>query len=127
MAQGDLTGYEFQVPIFVLTHHPPATTPKGQNDRLSVTFVTSGLQDAFDQAQAAAGDKDVTVIGGASTIQQCLRAGLADWLHVDVMPVLLGRGLPMFAHLEDLDITLERIQVTALPHGRTHMRFQIVK
>src|SRR6266516_7788638 len=44
MAEGDLTDYEFQVPIFVLTHHIPAKVAKGQNDQLTVTFVTSGIE-----------------------------------------------------------------------------------
>src|SRR5205085_8747256 len=47
MAEGDLTDYEFQVPIFVLTHHPPEQGPKGENDRLTVTFVTNGIQSAI--------------------------------------------------------------------------------
>lgn len=47
MAQGDLTDYEYQVPIFVLTHHIPEQAPKGENDRLTVTFVTDGIQSAI--------------------------------------------------------------------------------
>lgn len=45
--------YEFQVPIFVLTHHPPAVPPK-QDDRLTFTFVTDGVHSAIEQAKAAA-------------------------------------------------------------------------
>src|SRR5207248_9116046 len=54
MAEGDLTDYEYQVPIFVLTHHLPAKVAKGQNAQLTVTFVTAGIQRAIEQAQAAA-------------------------------------------------------------------------
>src|SRR3989304_2351819 len=72
--------YEYQVPIFVLTHQAPKRHPK-ENDRLTFTFVTNGIENAIKQAKAAAGDKDVTVIGSASTAQQCLKAGLADELH----------------------------------------------
>src|SRR5215467_15864154 len=64
MAKGDLTDYEYQVPIFVLTHHVPEQRPKGENDQLRVTFVTDGIQSAIEKAQAAAGDKQVTVVGG---------------------------------------------------------------
>src|SRR5438034_7898650 len=64
MAEGDLTDYEYQVPIFVLTHHLPAKAVKGENDRLTVTFVTEGIHRAIEQAEAAAGDKQVTVVGG---------------------------------------------------------------
>src|SRR5438477_1441326 len=72
MAEGDLTGYEYQVPIFVLTHEPPEKEAKGQNERLRITFVSGGIESAIEKARAAAGDKDVTVIGGADTAQQCI-------------------------------------------------------
>src|SRR5260221_3596010 len=64
MAEGDLTNYEFQVPVFVLTHHVPDMVIKGENDKLTVTFVTDGIQSALEKAKAAAGDKDVMVVGG---------------------------------------------------------------
>lgn len=118
--------YEFQVPIFVVTHTPPAKQPK-ENSKLTFTFVTDGLPSAIAQAKAAAGAKDVTVVGGAQTIQRCLRAGLADELQVDIMPVLLGEGLRLFAALERAQIQLERVKVLALPAERTHLCFRIVK
>src|SRR3989337_1123139 len=77
--------YEYQVPIFVLTHKPPEKMPK-QTDDLTFTFVTDGIQSAIRQAKAVAGDKDVNIIGAANTARQCLKAGLADELHVDIMP-----------------------------------------
>ncbi len=118
--------YEYQVPILVLTHKIPTKIPK-QTEDLTFTFVTDGIESAVRQAKAAAGDKDVNVIGAASTAQQCLKAGLADELHVDVMPVLLGGGLRVFDHLADERIQLERIKVMDLPAGRTHLRYRIVK
>src|SRR6476646_10067271 len=57
MAQGDLTGYEYQVPIFVVTHNPPEEEIKGQNENLTVTFVTDGIESAISQAKAAAQGK----------------------------------------------------------------------
>jgi len=60
--------YEFQVPIFVLTRATPEKLPK-ENEELTFIFVTDGIESTIEQAKAAAGDKDVTVIGGASTIQ----------------------------------------------------------
>jgi dihydrofolate reductase len=117
--------YEFQVPIFVLTHTAPQTQPR-QTDTLRFTFVTDGIASAISQAKATAGAKDVTVIGGASTIQQCLQAGLADELHLDIMPVLLGDGLRLFDAMSTAPIHLERMQVMALPGGRTHLRFRVV-
>jgi dihydrofolate reductase len=116
--------YEYQVPIFVLTHQPPKRKPK-ENDRLSFTFVTDGIESAVAQAKAAAGDKDVTIIGGASTARQILKAGLADELHIDIMPVLLGGGLRLFEEMDMESIRLERLKVVELPGGRTHLEFRI--
>lgn len=118
--------YEYQVPIFVLTHEPPKKHPK-ETDDLRFTFVTDGIENAIRQAKAAAGDKDVNVIGAASTAQQCLKAGLADELHVDIMPVFLGGGLRPFENLDAEQVRLERIDVVKLPNGRTHMKFRLIQ
>ena len=118
--------YEYQVPIFVLTHKAPKKMPK-QMDDLTFAFVTDGIQSAMRQAKVAADEKEVNVIGAASTAQQCLRAGLADELHVDIMPVLLGGGLRLFEDVGAERIQLERIKVMELPAGRTHLRFRIIK
>jgi len=114
------------VPIFVLTHQPPKKHPK-ENGRLTFTFVTDGIESAIGQAKAAAGEKDVTVIGTTSTAQQCLRAGLADELHIDIVPVLLCAGLRLFEDTDMNQIQLERMQVMELPAGRTHLEFRILK
>ena len=118
--------YEYQVPIFVLTHNVPKKMPK-QTDDLTFTFVTDGIRSAIQQAKAAAGDKDVNIIGAASTTQQCLNAGLADELHVDIMPVFLGGGLRPFEEIDAESIKLERIKLMELPAGRTHLQFRIIK
>ena len=117
--------YEYQVPIFVLTHQPPKKHPRETND-LTFTFVTDGIESAVEQAKAAAGDKDVNIIGATSTAKQCLEAGLADELHVDIMPVFLGAGLRAFQEIDERRIKLERIKVMELPGGRTHLRFRII-
>ena len=117
--------YEYQVPIFVVTHEPPQQHTR-ENDRLTFTFVTDGVESAIARAKAAAGEKDVTVVGGASLIQQCLRAGLADELHVDIMPVLLGGGLRLFETTDAAPIELERIDVGGNPK-RTALKFRVVK
>jgi dihydrofolate reductase len=118
--------YEYQVPSFVLTCNPPKKMPM-QTDDLPIAFITDGIQSATQQAKAAAGDKDVTIIGAASTAGQCLKAGLADELHVDIMPVFLGGGLHPFENIRSESIQLERIRVMELPAGRTHLRFRIIK
>jgi dihydrofolate reductase len=118
--------YEYQVPIFVLTHEPPKKQPKETNE-LTFTFMTDGIESAIRQAKAVAGDKDVNIIGAASTAQQCLNAGLADELHIDIMPVFLGGGLRPFEDIHAQQIQLERMKVVELPAGRTHMEFRVIK
>jgi dihydrofolate reductase len=116
--------YEYQVPIFVMTEKVPERHPK-ENDRVTFTFVTDGITSAVRQAKAAAGDRDVTVIGSANTTRQFIRAGLADELHVDIMPIFLKAGFRPFEVLGSREIKLERIAVVELPAGRTHMRFRV--
>jgi len=117
--------YEYQVPIFVLTHRPPKRHPK-ETETLTFTIVTDGIESAIRQAKVAAGEKDVNVIGATSTARQCLKAGLADELHIDVMPVLLGGGLRLFEDTSEEQIRLERLKAIELPGGRTHLRFRIL-
>ncbi len=127
MAQGDFTNYEFQVPIFVVTHYVPERVAKGENDKLKFIFVPDGIESAINQANAIAGEKDVMVIGGANTIQQLLQEGLVDELAVGIMPVLLGEGLRLFEDVGETPIALEKIEVTELPVGGTHFRFRVLK
>jgi dihydrofolate reductase len=126
MAEGDLTGYEYQVPIFVLTHHMPEEGVKGENDRLTVTFVTEGIQRAIEQAQAAAGDRHVMVVGGANTAQQCLRAGLVDEIRIGIVPVLLGEGLRFFEPLVNEQMKMEKTRVFE-SETRTDLWFRVVR
>lgn len=116
--------YEFQCPIFVLTHHPPEKKPK-ESDRLTFTFVTNGIESAVRQAGQAAGEKVVTVIGAPGTSHQVLRAGLADELYLDIVPVLLGGGLRFFEDIGPDPIQLERIKTVEMPGGRVHLQFRI--
>jgi dihydrofolate reductase len=120
---GYVGNYEFQVPIFVLTHHPPRVAPK-QDQHLTFTFVTGGVKSAVAQAKAAAGDKAVQVVGGVSIIHQLLDAGLADELHVDIMPVFLGSGLRAFDSSSLEPVRLEKISVQETG-ARTSLRFRI--
>jgi dihydrofolate reductase len=126
MAEGDLTDYEFQVPIFVLTHHVPEKVAKGENDQLTLTFVTDGIESAIEKAKAAAGDKHVTVIGGANTAQQCLRVGLVDEIRIGIIPVLFGEGLRFFEPVDNEQMKLERARVFESP-TRTDLWFRLVK
>lgn len=117
--------YEFQTPIFVLTHTIPEKYPPG-NGKLSFTFVTDGVESAIAQAKKAAEDKDVQVVGGANTIQQLLNAGLCDELQIDIIPVLLGQGIRLLENLDTEKIKLERIKVEETTPFRTSITFSVV-
>jgi len=84
----------YHVPVFVLTHH--ARPPLQMEGNTTFHFVTGGIHEALDRARAAADGKDVRIGGGPCTIQQYLRAGLVDELHVAIAPILLGAGERLF-------------------------------
>ena len=117
--------YEYQVPLFILTHTPPEKYPEG-NDKLSVNFATD-VESAITRAKEAAGDKIVQIIGGASTIQQCLNSGLCDELQVDVVPILHGQGLSLFENIDTDKIKLERVKVEETTPIRTSITFKVTK
>jgi dihydrofolate reductase len=85
----------YHVPVFVLTHH--ARPPLPMQGGTTFHFVTEGIHEALQRARAAAGDKDVRIGGGVSTIRQYMRERLIDDLHLVISPVLLGRGEGFFA------------------------------
>lgn len=84
----------FHHPVFVVTHH--ARAPVTMDGGTTFHFVTSGIEAALEQAFDAAGDHDVRLGGGASTVRQYLKAGLVDDMHIAVVPVLLHRGERLF-------------------------------
>jgi dihydrofolate reductase len=85
----------YHAPTFVLTHH--AREPLVMEGGTTFYFVTDGIEEALRRAKEAAGNKDVKIGGGVSTVRQYLRAGLIDSLHLAVGPVVLGRGEALFA------------------------------
>jgi dihydrofolate reductase len=106
-------------PCFVVTHHEPTTSHPP-----IYTFVTNGVASAIEQAKEVAGDK-VVGLHGATVMQQALPLGLLDEIRVHVIPVLLGGGTPLFAHL-DSAITLERTSALVTP-AATHLGFRVVR
>ena len=110
----------FHHPVFVLTHH--AREPLTLQGGTTFHFVTDGIESALEQAQAAAGDQDVSVGGGASAVQQYLAAGLLDELLISVVPILLGGGARLFDNLGDPLPELEQVEAIDAP-GVTHIRF----
>jgi dihydrofolate reductase len=121
MANGDFTGYEYQVPIFVLTHRPPDAVAKGQNEHLSIAFVTDGAKAAIQMAQAVSGEKRITVVGGPSTFQQCIAMDLCDELKVRLISRLQGRGLRLFAE-SNYQHEFPGLNAMCFP-GRTDLQF----
>jgi dihydrofolate reductase len=88
----------YHLPVFVLTHHPRSSI--AMKGGTTFHFVTGGIVRALDMAREAAGDKDVRLGGGVSSIRQYVEAGLVDELHLAVSPVLLGKGEHLFAGLD---------------------------
>jgi dihydrofolate reductase len=108
--------------VFVLTHRPNEQLTRGAT---TFIFITDGMESALKQAQSAAGDKDVSLMG-ASVSQQYLRAGLVDEMEIHIANVLLGAGRPLFTKIGTQQIKLERKRVIATP-AATHIRYRIVK
>ena len=85
-------------------------------------FVTDGIESALEQAREAAGDKDVSLAGGALAAQQYLAAGLLDEILVSTVPVFLGSGARLFDNLGDATPKLEQVEAIEAP-GVTHIRY----
>ncbi len=107
-------------PVFVLTHHPRQPIP--MEGGTTFNFVTDGIESALSQAFAAAGDQDVRLGGGPSTVQQYLKAGLVDELHVAIVPIFLGAGERLFDHLDGGPFGYECVELVSSP-SVTHARF----
>ena len=108
----------YHVPTFILTHHArPSIQMEGGT---TFHFVTGGIHEALDRARDAAGGKDVRIGGGPSTIQQYLRAGLVDELHIAISPVLLGGGERLFEGVDMRALGYECVKF--VPSGKaTHV------
>ena len=113
----------FGMPCFVLTNREKTKVVKGPT---KFTFVTDGIDSTLRQAKAAAGDKDVVVMGGASIAQQYLKAGLVDEMRIHVAPVLLCAGTRLFDNIGAEQVKLERTRVIESPFA-THLKFNVVK
>jgi len=114
----------FHVPIFIVTHEERATVTKEGGTTYS--FVTDGIASALEQARAAAGDKDISVAGGANLIGQCLTDGLLDEIQVHLVPVVIGSGVRLFDIQVSDQIELECIRVIDSP-GVTHLKYRVVR
>jgi dihydrofolate reductase len=111
----------FHGPVFVLTHHP--RDPQPMDGGTTYHFVTGGVESALTQARAVAGDGDIVIAGGATTINQYLSAGLVDEMRLHIVPLTLGAGTRLFDGVPPL--TLE--QVTSRPATLvTHVTYRVL-
>jgi dihydrofolate reductase len=107
-------------PVFVLTRHPREQLE--MEGGTTFHFVSDGIESALEQARAAAGERDVSIGGGANVVQQYLAAGLLDEIVISVVPVLLGGGARLFDNLGEAAPKLEQVQAIEAP-GVTHIRY----
>ncbi|MER7893259.1 dihydrofolate reductase family protein [Micromonospora sp. NPDC094482] len=113
--------HPMDVPVVVVTH----TVPEGwERESDSFVFVTDGIESAIGRAKAIAGDKHVGVNGG-TIAAQVIQAGLLDEVHVDLVPVLLGDGIPLFADLKIAPVQLEGPTSVVEGDGVTHLAYRV--
>ena len=107
--------------VFVLTHH--AREPLVMEGGTTFTFVTDGIQSALEQARAVAGDRNIAIAGGASTLNQFLSAGLLDELRLHIAPTVLGAGARVFDGVPSLDFELVSTRGTSLV---SHITYRVL-
>lgn len=108
--------------VFVVTHEPPTDWPFPD---APFSFVTDGVQSAVAQAQAFAGDKDVSLTAG-NLVGQALRAGLVDELRIDLVPVVFGSGVRYFGNYDESTMLLEDPEIVQGDRV-THLHYRIRK
>ncbi|HSJ60441.1 MAG TPA: dihydrofolate reductase family protein [Jiangellaceae bacterium] len=111
----------FHAPVFVLTHH--AREPQPMDGGTTYYFVTDGIESALAQAREAAGDGDVVIPGGATTINQYLAAGLVDEMRLHIVPFTLGAGTRLFEGVRPLK--LEQVKSRAASQV-THVTYRVL-
>ena len=114
--------HPMDVPMVVVTHRIPQEWADREGSPF--TFVTDGVSKAIDIAREIAGDKDV-VIGAPSVTQVCLQLGLLDAIHIDLAPVVLGRGIRLFDHLTE-PVELLVTEASGNPHV-THITYRVIR
>lgn len=110
------------IPLFVITHRAPDAVPAGDPP---YRFVTDGIEAAVEKARAAAAGKDVFIMG-ASVVRQSIEAGLLDELTINLVPVVLGRGVRLLDGLVAGSVEFDLVRVVDAP-GVTHLTYRVVK
>ncbi|MFI1400403.1 dihydrofolate reductase family protein [Streptomyces sp. NPDC020681] len=111
----------FHAPVFVLTHH--VREPQPMDGGTTYYFVTDGIESALAQARAAAGDGDVAIQGGATTINQYLAAGMVDELRLHIVPLTLGAGTRLFEGVPPLKLEQVKSRAARLV---THVTYRVL-
>ena len=114
----------FHHPVLVVTHH--ARPPLAKQGGTTFTFVTDGIEAALEQAQSAAGGRDVSLAGGADVAQQYLAAGLVDEVFLHVVPVLLHDGRRLFDNVAGMPVELRQVRAVE-GAGVTHLEYPAVR
>jgi dihydrofolate reductase len=111
----------FHAPVFVLTHHP--RDPQPMDGGTTYHFVTDGIESALTFARETAGDGDVSIHGGSTTINSFLAAGLIDELRLHIVPITLGAGTRLFDGVPSL--SLEQVESRAAS-SVTHLTYRVL-
>jgi dihydrofolate reductase len=114
----------YRSPVFVLTHH--AREKIEMEGGTTFHFVTDGIESAYAQAKAAAGDQAISIAGGASCARQAIAAGLVDEIDLQLNPVILGSGERLFDGFEAGKPKLELVRVLQAP-GVAHLRYRVIR
>lgn len=112
----------FKTPVYVLTHEE--RDPWVQKGETTFYFINDGIESALKKAREAAGEKDIRISGGASTIQQFLNAGVIDEGIIHISPVLLGKGVRLFERLDSKNFSIDIVKATASDRV-THLHCKI--
>ncbi|GAA2974254.1 dihydrofolate reductase family protein [Actinokineospora diospyrosa] len=110
----------YHAPVFVLSHHEREDL--AMEGGTTFHFVTGGITEALSRAKTAAGDKSISIAGGASTVNQFLAAGLIEELRLHIAPVVLGQGERLFTEVGRINLTPTAVRHTPLV---THLSYTI--
>ena len=110
-----------RVPTIVVSHSVPHDIPNE-----GVYRFADSIEAALEKAHEAAGDKDVAIMGGANIAAQFVKLGLVDEISIHLVPVLFGRGIRLFEHLDSEHVQLETMEVTETKEA-IHLRFRVIK
>lgn len=120
LANGWGGSHPMGAPAFIVTHSVPDGWPRPGS---SISFVTDGVESAVNQAKEAAGDKWVAV-ATPDLVRQCLNLGLLDEIAIDLVPIILGAGVPFFTNLKETPVQLDE-PIVVEGTGVTHLKYRV--